>query len=245
MYNHDFVDDSSEGEPEVEPAGSCFWHRGCRLACMNTVPMCMFTEAGYVFRCGNVYETDDFSFSWGLDCGLWPLDAVPVYRLVVGEYLLGQAAGQEHVMYTLDRCGCIRVPRNSCAGDSSWIHWHALYDAGTRLSSAVDLARAADLRAASIGARVASVETSLDSDLFVHAPPTMSLRAPLLPPQPSQARGEASDGPLIREAREIVGKQRNDACTRMYGLTARSAVAACCVVEPRPLKRVRVARGGE
>jgi hypothetical protein len=95
-----------------------------------------------------------------------------------------------------------------------------------------------------IGAGGPIMETSLISDLFVHAPPTMSLRAPLLPPQPSQARGEASDGPLIREARELVGKQRNDACTRMYGLTVQPAAAAYCVVEPRPLKRVRVARGG-
>jgi hypothetical protein len=61
---------------------------------MNTIPMDLFTEAGYVFRCGNVYETDDFSFSWGLDCGMWPLDDVPVYRLLIGEYLMGQAAGQ-------------------------------------------------------------------------------------------------------------------------------------------------------
>ena len=115
---------------------------------MNTVPRCLFTQAGYVFRGGNVYETDWCIASWGPDCGQWPLDAVPAYWLHIGEYLLGRDAGQEHVMYTLDRSGRNCVPQHSDAGSSSWIHWHALYDASTRLASVVDLERAEELKRA-------------------------------------------------------------------------------------------------
>jgi hypothetical protein len=79
----DYCDDSTSDD-EIQ-AGPCHWHKRCREPCMNTFPMGMFTEAGYVFRGGNIYKTSDFASYWGLESGRWPLDAVPAHEIKGGQ----------------------------------------------------------------------------------------------------------------------------------------------------------------
>jgi hypothetical protein len=99
---------------------------------MNKYPMEIFEKSGYVYDSSNIYTTSNYMKKWSSTTARWPMDAVPAYKIIVGTYTFGPFRNHEHVMYTLDESGYIRVPHDTEMGNKSWLFWHALYDSGTR-----------------------------------------------------------------------------------------------------------------